>query len=118
MNEALAVGRGVGFLVLSGQVEYDDGAEPLNARLYHDVFQVSIAHGDQARASIFADKAYQARVVCEGEDSPETQKLKAFALKPAAHAYFGLCSMKWRTEKEMVPKGLNVEQFEKWLYRQ
>jgi hypothetical protein len=100
------------------KAEYDDGAEPLNARLYYDAFQVSIAHGDQARASIFADKAYQARVVCEGEDSPETQRVKAFALKPAAHATCGLCSMKWRTRKETVPKGLDVVQFEKWLFRQ
>lgn len=100
------------------KAEFDDGAGPLNARLYYDAFQVSIAHGDLARASIFADKAYQARVVCEGEDSPETQRVKAFALKPAAHASYGLCSMKWRTRKETVPKGLDVVQFEKWLFRQ
>ena len=100
------------------QAEYDDGVEPLNGRLYHDAFQVSISHGDQARASIFADKAYQARVVCEGEDNPETQRVKAFTLKPAAHADFERCSTKWRTRKEMVPKGLDVVQFEKWLFRQ
>jgi hypothetical protein len=98
------------------RAEYNDDA--VNGQLYHDAFQLSIAHGDQARASIFADKAYQATVVCEGEDSPETPKVKAFTLNPAAHRDFELCSNKWRTEKEMVPKGLDVVQFEKWLFRQ
>ena len=42
------------------------------ARLQYDAFQVAVAHGDIARASIFAQRAYQARMVCEGEDSSET----------------------------------------------
>jgi hypothetical protein len=100
------------------QAEYEDGAEPLNARLYYDAFQICISHGDQARAGVFADKARQARVVCEGEDSPETQRVKDLALKPAAHMSYGLCSMKWRTKRETVPKGLDAAQFEKWLFKQ
>jgi hypothetical protein len=100
------------------KAEYENGAGVPNARLYYDAFQVNIAYGDQARAGIFADKAYQARLVCEGEDSPETQRVKAFALKPETHASYGLCSMKWRTKRGMVPKGLDAVQFEKWLFRQ
>ncbi|KAF1811002.1 hypothetical protein P152DRAFT_73632 [Eremomyces bilateralis CBS 781.70] len=75
------------------QEEYDGYAGALIARLYYDAFQVGIAHGDQARASVFAERAYEARVICEGEDSPETQRVKSLALKPANHISFGLCSM-------------------------
>jgi hypothetical protein len=38
--------------------------------------EMTIAHGDQARASAFAERGYKMRVICEGEDSPETRKLK------------------------------------------
>lgn len=100
------------------QEEYDGFAGVLNARLYYDAFQVSIAHGDQSRASVFAERAYKARVVCEGENSPETQKAKSLALKPADHSSFGLCSMKWKTKRDMIPKGLDTKQFEKWLFRE
>ncbi len=36
------------------------------ARLYYDAFQMSITHGDQARASVFAERGYKSRVICEG----------------------------------------------------
>lgn len=98
--------------------EYDGSAGASIARLYYDAFQISIAHGDQARASIFAERVYKARVICEGEDSPATQKAKSFALNPADHDSYELCSMKWKTTREMVPKGLNAMQFEKWLFRE
>ncbi len=39
--------------------EYDDDADTLIARLYYDVFQISITHGDQARASHFAKREYK-----------------------------------------------------------
>ncbi|KAK0609069.1 SET domain-containing protein 5 [Lasiodiplodia hormozganensis] len=98
--------------------EYDGCASVLGARLYYDAFQVSITHGDQARASVFAERAYKFRVIGEGEDSPETQKMKSFALKPANHGSFGLCSMNWKTTRGTVPKGLDTVQFEKWLFRE
>lgn len=97
--------------------EYDGCAGALVARVYYDAFQISIAHGDQARASVFAERAYKARLICEGEDIPETQMAKALALKPADHVSFGLCSMKWKTTMEMLPEGLDTTQFEKWLWR-
>lgn len=42
-------------------VEFDGSAGALMPRLYYDAFQISIAHGDQARASVFAERAYKAR---------------------------------------------------------
>ncbi|KAF2122708.1 hypothetical protein BDV96DRAFT_639275 [Lophiotrema nucula] len=97
--------------------EYDGYAGIHNARVYYDAFQVSIAHGDQARASIFADRAYKARAVCEGEDSPEAKRMHGFAQKPASHRNFQGCSSKWKTTRGMIPKGLDTEAFEKWLFR-
>lgn len=88
----------------------------LIARLYYDAFQISISHGDQARASVFAERAYKIRVVCEGEDSPETQKVKALGFQPAMHGNFEMCSTKWKTSREMIPEGLDTSQFEAWLW--
>ena len=42
--------------------EYQGGAGALIARLYYDAFQISITHGDQARARVFAEKGHQSRV--------------------------------------------------------
>ena len=86
-------------------------------RLYYDTFQISITHGDQARASVFAERAYKSRVICEGEDSPATQKVKELMKNPAGHRNFG-ASTKWKTAKGLVPKGLDAGGFERWLWRQ
>lgn len=98
--------------------EFDGCAGALIARLYYDAFQISIVHGDQARASIFAERAYKARVICEGEDSPETLKVKSLALKPAVHSSFEAHSRKWKRTRDSVPKGLDTVEFDKWLFRQ
>lgn len=96
--------------------EYNNCAGASIARLYHDAFQISIAHGDLARGSVFAARGYEARAVCEGEDSPETKDLKNLVEDPTGHPNFG-ASVKWKTAKGMVPKGLDAGEFEKWLWR-
>jgi hypothetical protein len=98
--------------------EFDGYAGMLIARLYYDAFQVCIAHKDQARASIFAERAYKVRVLYEGEDSPETLRIKSLAFKPADHSSFGVYSNQWQTTRELVPKGLDMVQFNNWLFRQ
>lgn len=98
--------------------EFQGCADVLIARLYYDAFQISITHGDQARASVFAERAYQSRVICEGEDSPETREIKHLMENPAVHRNFG-ASNRWKLAKKLVPKGLNTtSEFEKWLWRQ
>ena len=99
------------------EAEYKGGAGALNARLYYDAFQISITHGDQARASVFAERGHRSRIMCEGEDSPETQQIKALMEKPTAHRNFG-ASRRWQTGKKTVPKWLDTNEFEKWLWRQ
>ncbi|KAL1865026.1 hypothetical protein Daus18300_007373 [Diaporthe australafricana] len=98
--------------------EYDGHTGAHACRLYYDALQICIAHGDQARASTFAEKAYKARVCCDGEDSPETKRMKSLSLKPTDHTSYGACSMKWRLKKNMVPKGVDETQFEAWLFRE
>jgi hypothetical protein len=98
------------------QEEYNGNPGILLARLYYDAFQISITHSDQARASIFAGRGYNARVAYEGEDSPETARIKGLMEHPAGHASYG-ASKRWRTSKGMVPKGLDAEEFERWLWR-
>ncbi len=97
--------------------EYDGSAGASIARLYYDAFQISITHGDQARASVFAERGYKSRVICEGEDSPETRTVKNLWKNPAGHRNFG-ASTRWKTAKGLVPKGLDIAAFEKWLWRQ
>lgn len=98
--------------------EFDGYAGVLVARLYYDAFQICIAHKDQIRASMFADKAFKVRLIYEGDDSPETSRMKSLALNPTAHSSFGVYSNKWQTRRESTPKGLNAMQFSKWLFRQ
>lgn len=86
--------------------EFHGGAGASIARLYYDAFQISITHSDQARAGVFARRGYKSRVICEGEDSPETQKVKKLMEYPANHRNFG-ASTKWKTVKGLVPKGLD-----------
>jgi hypothetical protein len=93
-----------------------DASTPFEAPLYYDAFQISIAHADQARASVFAERAYQARLICEGEDSPGTARMKVFMQDPEQHPSFGE-SERWRTAKSAVPHGIHEVLFEKWLWR-
>jgi len=54
-----------------------------------------IANGYQARAKAFAERAYAARVILEGEDSSETIGVKGLAEKPDNHRLYGT-SMRWK----------------------
>ncbi len=96
--------------------EYNGSAGALTARLYYDAFQISITHGDQARASVFAERGYRSRVICEGEYSPETREFKNLMDNPAGHRNFEV-SRRWKTAKGLVPKELDTDGFEKWLWR-
>ncbi|KAI9869147.1 MAG: hypothetical protein M1813_002971 [Trichoglossum hirsutum] len=85
-------------------------------RLYYDAFQIAAAHGDQTRAKVFAERAYEARVCCEGEDSPSAIRMKGFAANPATHGSFGLTN-RWRQSENMTTRALEGEMFEAWLWR-
>ncbi|KAH7131663.1 hypothetical protein B0J13DRAFT_642489 [Dactylonectria estremocensis] len=96
--------------------EYHGNANALAAKLYDTAVRISAAHGDLARVFVFAKRAYEARVVSEGEDSPETRRAKSLMDNPISHESYGCCSMRWRSKKRKVPKGLDAVQFERWLW--
>ncbi|KAG6004958.1 hypothetical protein E4U21_000581 [Claviceps maximensis] len=98
--------------------EYSGSATALHARTYYDAFQICIAHGDQARARIFAERSYAVNVLCGGEGNPETKSVKALALRPGDHPSFGKCSQRWMTSRNMVKRGVSPERFERWLWRE
>jgi hypothetical protein len=85
-------------------------------RAYYDALQITIAHGDQARAKVFAERAYAARVVVEGEDSPETRRLKSFMENPSIHRLYGT-TKKWRQDSKKIPRDMCATDFEGWLWK-
>ncbi|RWA09261.1 hypothetical protein EKO27_g5831 [Xylaria grammica] len=97
--------------------EYGSRDMALIPRLYYDAFQIVIAHGDEARAMVFAERAYKARVNCEGEDGPETKRAKGFMQNPRSHLSFALYSKMWETAQNSQPRNIDEDQFERWLWR-
>ena len=86
------------------------------ARLYYEAYQIVIVQGDVARGTIFAEKAHKSILCCEGEDSPQTKRMKAFAEEPKGHNLYGIGG-KWRTNVKNTPKVREGEEFERWLWR-
>jgi hypothetical protein len=86
----------------------------LDRCLEDDAFQIAIAHGDQARARVFAQRAYEGRLCCEGDDSSLTARMKSLVARPAEHRLFGTSS-RWRLSEKTIPKTLEGEKFEAWL---
>ncbi|KAF2724464.1 hypothetical protein K431DRAFT_144982 [Polychaeton citri CBS 116435] len=97
--------------------EYSGSAGILVARLCYDAFQITVAHADQARASMFAERAYEARTAYEGGDSPLAERMEKLMRNPTSHASYGSCSTRWKTRKEVIPKDVDVLEFDKWLWR-
>jgi hypothetical protein len=85
-------------------------------RAYYDALQISIAHGDQARAKIFAERAYRERSLLEGDDSPEAKRLGGFVDRPSLHRLYGT-TMKWKQGQEKVPRDKSAEESEAWLWK-
>ncbi|KAK0779642.1 hypothetical protein LTR02_014355 [Friedmanniomyces endolithicus] len=99
------------------EMEHGRSGSALFARLYYDAFQISIAHGDQARAAVFAKRAYEERVLCEGEDSPSTRKMKDLMRTPTNHSSFAAYSSCWKSKRDAMPKGVNSVAYDRWLWR-
>lgn len=98
--------------------EYGETGSALHARTYSDAFQICIAHADQARAAVFAEYAYKARIVCEGEDSPETKRMGMLMREPSAHPSYAVYSKSWKSERGAKSHGLGRMKFEKWLWHE
>ncbi|KAF5711077.1 SET domain-containing protein [Fusarium mundagurra] len=80
--------------------EYGVCVAPHSARLYYEAFRICIAHGAIGGPTTFAERSYQARVICEGEDSPETLRMKSLVMEPKAHSSFGTLSLRWKSKDD------------------
>ncbi|PQE10867.1 SET domain-containing 5 protein [Rutstroemia sp. NJR-2017a BBW] len=86
-------------------------------RVYWDAFQICNRHGDLARASEFAKKYRERKILGEGEDSKDAIEALAFIKDPKKHESCG-GSQKWKSKVSDVPKGKNDDEIEKWLWRE
>ena len=85
-------------------------------RTYYDAFQIAIAHGDERRAKVFAERAYTTRVITEGDDSPETAKLRRFAERPAKHRSYRMFMDS--SSASNSDSHIDFEVLESWLWMQ
>ncbi|PON29320.1 set-domain histone methyltransferase-6 [Trichoderma gamsii] len=83
--------------------------------VYHTAFKISVKNGDKTRAKIFAERAYAARVVVEGDDSPLAVELAQFVEEPTRHPLYRPSADGKEVE---LPRELSASQFEKWLWKQ
>lgn len=97
-------------------IEYNGFTSVQEYIQYSQTFQLAVAYGDQARASVFARRAFTARSVYGGPNSVEAQELLSFANMPARHGTFQHLGSSWKSEVDEIPQGLNNEQFEDWLF--
>lgn len=70
------------------------------ARAYKDAYDIAIEIGDESRAQIFAERAYDARCLIEEDDSPVTVKMKRAAEELSVQTL----------------QGMNKAEFENWLW--
>lgn len=86
------------------------------SRAFVDAAQIAIAHGNLARGCVFAERAISRWRVSGGDDDAQVLKLSYLVVTPSKLSVYGL-SMKWKTEMEEVPTGLDVAECEDWLWR-
>jgi hypothetical protein len=86
------------------------------ARVWWDAFQICAMHSDAARARVFAERCRKARVLCEGEDGPNSVELVGIIDNPEADENFGYTN-KWKTTVAGIPDRGDAKAFEMWLWR-
>lgn len=86
-------------------------------RLYYDAFQICAMHSDKSRASTFARRARECRIICEGRDSVEAAELERLATNPEKFENFGVTT-KWKSNFDARPQDLDSDAFEKWLWKE
>ena len=79
-------------------------------RLYFDAFQICVMQSDFARASAFAKRSKEARIIWGGEESGNAKEMKGLERTPQEHTNFGLTG-KWRSVLSDIPTGLDGKEF-------
>ncbi|KAH7330452.1 hypothetical protein BKA65DRAFT_565835 [Rhexocercosporidium sp. MPI-PUGE-AT-0058] len=85
------------------------------AWVYFTASQVAASQSDLARASVFAERAYRARRVCEGEDHPYVKCYKMVRDDLSLRKDYRSTDFR-ETGFDKVPKHLGLEEFEDWLW--
>lgn len=105
--------------------------------LYWEMFKISNKHRDQARASVFAQKYSDSKLMAEGPQSANVLEMIPIIKNPSSDSTFGQALKKksamkrrgedlggfedtegWKSAAADRPKDLEGEKFEKWLWRQ
>lgn len=101
---------------LLGLLREEDIVDARVPRVYYDALQIAIANGDEARAKVFAERAKAAWLVLQGEDGPDTLRLKGYAEDPTTHMLYRT-TMKWKQVAAKIPRNLDPKEFEDWLWK-
>ncbi|KAK4195983.1 SET domain-containing protein [Triangularia verruculosa] len=83
-------------------------------RAYYDAFQLACMHGDQLRAKIFAERVLEARIIIEGDDSPEVPTLRKLAENPSLHGSYRMLSHSPKGIR--TPKNFDGLEVDDWLW--
>ncbi|KFA80210.1 hypothetical protein S40288_09887 [Stachybotrys chartarum IBT 40288] len=85
-------------------------------RAFIDATQVLFAHGDLARAKVFAERALSGWKAIEGSDGANVVRYADLLDNPVKHQLLEF-STKWASKLDEVPQGLAPSDFEDWLWR-
>ena len=85
--------------------------------LYWDIFQVAIMHGDLARASAFAKKYVDLKIMSEGPESTNALESMHCIQDPSKEKNYGE-TQDLKSRVGDIPKNLDEESFERWLWRE
>ncbi|KAG6166334.1 hypothetical protein E4U51_003657 [Claviceps purpurea] len=95
----------------------DIGREDRNlAHVFESAAALAIAYGDLARGRIFMQKARSTWTTIFGSGNESDALYGAFARDPSLHPRYGF-SMEWKTALKEIPKGLEPDDFEDWLWK-
>ena len=92
--------------------ECGKAVDSLMAETYFCAFQVAIAHGDQARAKTFIERAYNLRVICTGEDNDRLCKWRKLLEDLTKDESFGILHT-WENSIRIIPNGVDDD---KWVW--
>ncbi|KAG6095254.1 hypothetical protein E4U30_002606 [Claviceps sp. LM220 group G6] len=84
---------------------------------YQFATPMAFIRGDLARARIFAQRALSSFVTIQGSDGEEPIEYADMIKNPEDHSKRYPYPKDWKTSVDDVPKGLEPEEFENWLWK-
>ncbi|KAL8330332.1 hypothetical protein RB593_001378 [Gaeumannomyces tritici] len=105
--------------LLNAEFPAGEAAEQV-LQAYKDALDIAIAHGDCARASVFARRMLGLiPLVGDAASGPGANGFwEMVADQPRRHPSWRECSSRWDTTLRAIPQNLSEGDFENWLWRQ